>query len=234
LKNLSLNFSEPFKFLLSQIFMVGPVLFLSFLFIFKSFRLDFENKFLLIFSLPIIIIVLIESFLVRANANWAAPALISIFVLFFRLVVETKKNLIIVNFGFNYLVAVFLFVSVLVSSDIKMFDRIRGVDVLVGEVLKKAGNKDLVISDRIIFSNISYEIRERPNNIYMPHKSGEEITNHFQMVSPLTQTRQSGFYLIGNHGDIKYLLKENEVRLLKEFSVSFSSSKLKFYEVVFK
>ena len=206
LKNLNLNFGEPLKFLLSQIFMVGPVLFFSFFYIFKSFRLDFENKFLLIFSLPIIIIVLIESFLVRANANWAAPALISLFILFFRLVIEKKKSLIIINFSVNYIVAVFLFVSILTSSDSKIFDRVRGVDGFVKEVLKKAGNKDLVISDRIIFSNVSYEIRERPNKIYMPHRSGEIITNHFQMISPLSKTQQNDFYLIGNHADIKYLL----------------------------
>jgi 4-amino-4-deoxy-L-arabinose transferase-like glycosyltransferase len=234
LKNLNLNISEPLKFLFSQIFMVGPVLFLSFFYMLKSFHLDFENKFLLIFSLPIIIIVLIESFLVRANANWAAPALISLFILFFRLVAEKKEALIIINFGANYIVAVFLFVSILISSDGKMFDRIRGVDIFIKEVLEKAGNQDLVISDRIIFSNISYEIREKPNNIYMPHKSGEVITNHFQIVSPLSQTRQSDFYLIGNYADIKYLLKENQAKLIKEFKVPFNSSKLKFYEVVFK
>ena len=101
-------------------------------------------------------------------------------------------------------------------------------------VLKKTGSKDLVVSDRIIFSNISYEIRERPNNIYMPHKGGGVITNHFQMVSPLTSTTQNDFYLIGNQTDIKYLLKKNQTKLLKEFNVPFSSSKLKFYEVVFK
>ena len=234
LKNLNLNFGEPLKFLVSQIFMVGPVLFLSFFYMFKYFRLDFENKFLLIFSLPIIIIVLIESFLVRANANWAAPALISLYILFFRLVVEKKKSLIIINFGANYVFAVFLFISILISSDVKIFDRIRGVDVFVKEVLKNTGNKDLVISDRIIFSNISYEIREQPNKMYMPYKSGDMITNHFQMVSPLKKTQDNDFYLIGNHTDIKYLLRENQTKLLKEFNVPFNSNNLKFYEVVFK
>ena len=234
LKNLNFNFVEPLKFLLSQIFMVGPVLFLSFFYMFKYFRLDFENKFLLIFSLPIIIIVLTEAFLVRANSNWAAPALISLFVLFFRLIIEKKQSLIIISFATNYTIAVFLFMSILISSNNKMFDRIRGVDSFIKEVLKTAGDKDLVVSDRMIFSNISYEIRGRPNNIYMPYKDFEIITNHFQMSSPLSQTQQSDFYLIGNHDDIKYLLKENQARLLRGFDVPFDSSELRFYEVVFK
>ena len=86
LQNLDLNFYEPLKFIISQIFMLGLILFLSFIYVFGSFRLDFENKFLLVFSLPIILIVLVESFLVRANANWAAPALISLFILMYRLI----------------------------------------------------------------------------------------------------------------------------------------------------
>ena len=54
------------------------------------------------------------------------------------------------------------------------------------------------------------------------------------MVSPLKQTQENDFYLIGNHTDIKYLLGENQMKLLKEFSVPFNSTNLKFYEVVFK
>ncbi len=234
LKNLNLNFGEPIRFLLSQAFMVGPVLVLSFFYIIRYFRLDFESKFLLIFSLPIIIIVLIESFLVRANANWAAPALISLFILFFRLVIEKRKGLVIINYVTNYIVAVFLFVSILISSDYRVFDRIKGVDNFAKEVLKVAGNKDIVISDRIIFSNISYEIRGSSNKIYMPHKSGEIITNHFQISSPLSPLQQNDFYLIGNQDDINYLLKESQAKLIKEFNVPFSSNKLKFYEIVFK
>ena len=85
-----------------------------------------------------------------------------------------------------------------------------------------------------VFSNISYEIRQRANRVYMPYKDGEIIKNHFQMSSPLSQKQQDDFYLIGNHDDIKYLLKENQLRLLREFGVPFNSDRLKFYEVIFK
>ena len=132
------------------------------------------------------------------------------------------------------MVGVFLFISILISSDLKIFDRIRGVDAFVNEVIKIVGDKDVIVSDRLLFSSISYEMRNKPNNIYMPFKEGGVVTNHFQMSSPLIQTRESDFYLIGNKSDISYLANEKEINLLKEFDVSFSSSKLKFYEVVFK
>ena len=234
LQNLDLNFYEPLKFLISQIFMLGVVLFFSFLYVIRSFRLDFENKFLLIFSLPIIFIVLIESFLVRANANWAAPALVSLFILMYRLIAQRNSGLIIINFAINYLVGAFLFISILISSNLTMFDRIKGLDAFVNDILKAVGDKDIVVSDRILFSSMSYEMRNEPNNIFMPYNEGSAVTNHFQMSSPLTKLHNNNFYLIGRSADISYLVNENEIKLLKEFDVSFSSSNLEFYEVVFK
>jgi hypothetical protein len=72
------------------------------------------------------------------------------------------------------------------------------------------------------------------NNIYMPHKKNTRITNHFQMKSALNINQADDFYLIGELSDISYLLKKHQTILIKEFDVSFSSSKLKLYEVNFK
>ena len=115
-----------------------------------------------------------------------------------------------------------------------MFYRIRCVDVFVSEILKVVGDNDIVVADRILFSSISYEMRNEPNNIYMPFKKGGVVTNHFQMSSPLNQAQKNNFYLIGVKSDISYLTNKNDIKFLKEFDVSFSSSKLRFYEVVFK
>ena len=234
LQNLNLNFYEPLKFIGAQILMVGPIIVVSFFLMLKYFYMDFENKFLLIFSIPIILIILAESFLVRANANWAAPALISIFILLFRLVNFKNIRLIKINFIFNYLVAVLLFVLIMFSANLKFFDRINGINKFTNEILRIVKYKDLVVSDRIIYSNISYGIRDRPNNIFMPHIKNTPITNHFQMKSALSINQEIDFYLIGELDDISYLSKKYQTRLIKEFDVSFSSSKLNLYEVNFK
>lgn len=233
-QNLKINFYEPLKFIVAQIFMVGPVLVICFVFLFKNFYLDFENKFLLIFSFPIMLIILIEGFLVRANANWAAPALISIFILLFRLV--NKKNIMFVklNYIFNYCVVVLLFGSIAFSSNLKIFDRISGIGVFTKEISSIIKDKDLVVSDRIIFSNIAYETREKPKNLYMPYKKKNPITNHFQMTSPLNKHQKENFYLIGELSSISYLSNNYQGKLIKEFDVSFSSTKLKLYEINFK
>ena len=120
------------------------------------------------------------------------------------------------------------------SSNLKLFDRINGINNFTKEILNIVNQKDLVISDRILFSNISYEIRMGANNIYMPHKKNTRITNHFQIKSALNINQADDFYLIGELSDISYLLKKHQTILIKEFDVSFSSSKLKLYEVNFK
>ena len=234
LQNLNINFYEPLKFLLAQVLMIGPVLVFSFMVLLKYFYLDFENKFLLIFSVPIILIVLVESFLVRANANWAAPALISIFILLFRLVVFKNIKLLKINYIFNYCVAVYLFGLIMTSSNLKIFDRIIGIEIFTDEILSMIKKEDLVISDRIIFSSTSYELRKEINNIYMPHQKNTPITNHFQMKSALDENQNKKFYLIGELSDISYLLNKHQGKLIKEFYVTFSSSKLKLYEISFK
>jgi 4-amino-4-deoxy-L-arabinose transferase-like glycosyltransferase len=232
LQNLNLNFYEPIKFVGSQILMVGPLLFIFVIFFLKNLRLDYENKFLLIFSLPIIFIVLVESFLVRANANWAAPALISIFIFLFRLV--NKNYLLKINFTFNYLIAFLLFFSILITSENKVFDRITGVGIFSNNLSDIIKEKDIVVSDRIIFSNIAYQLRNKENLILMPHKTGTSITNHFQMSSALNTDRKNDFFLLGDLSNISYLSNEKKSKLIKEFDVPFSSEPLKLYEIYFK
>jgi len=232
LQNLNLNLYEPIKFIGSQILMVGPFLFIFFIFFLKNLRLDFENKFLLIFSLPIILIVLIESFLVRANANWAAPALISIFIFLFRLV--NKGSLLKINFIFNYLIAFLLFFSILNTSENKVFDRITGVGKFSNNLSDIIKEKDIVVSDRVIFSNIAYQLRNKKNLILMPYETGALITNHFQMSSALNIDRKQDFFLLGDLGNISYLSNKKKSKLIKEFDVPFSSETLKLYEIYFK
>ena len=231
LQNINLNLYGPIKFLGSQVLMVGPLLFIFFIFFIKNFHLDYENKFLLIFSLPIILIVLIESFLVRANANWAAPALISLFIALFRFV--NKGYLLKINFIFNYLIALLLFFSILSTSKNKVFDRITGVKKFSDSLSDIIKEKDIVVSDRIIFSNIAYELRNNENLILMPYETSTVITNHFQMSSPLNIDRKESFFLLGELSNISYLVNNKKNELIKEFNVPFSSQPLKLYEIYF-
>ncbi len=150
------------------------------------------------------------------------------------MIVSKKLSLIKINFVFNYFIALVLFSLILISSNNSVFKRISQVDSFVIELLKIIKDKDLVISDRLIFSSISYEMRQNPNNIYMPYKTNTDITNHFQMSAPLKKNRKDGFFLIGSLDDVSYLTKKHRGELIKNFNVPFSSQKIKLYEITFK
>jgi hypothetical protein len=115
-----------------------------------------------------------------------------------------------------------------------VFDRVSGIDDFADEISTIIDNKDLAVSDRIVFSNISYQIRNKSNRVFMPYQKDTPVTNHFQMSASLNKNQKDDFFLIGDLGDISYLSEKYQGRLIKEFAVLFSSSKLKLYEVNFK
>jgi len=95
LNSINVNLIRGLEFILIQALMLGPILFVYFFLTYKKIQLTFETKFLLTFSVPVLIIILIESILVRANANWAAVALISLFIFFFHHTYMLSKNIIL-------------------------------------------------------------------------------------------------------------------------------------------
>ena len=56
--------------------------------------------------------------------------------------------------------------------------------------------ENIVISDRLLFSSISYELRDKNISFYMPHKNGDRITNHFKIKSPLDKNIDKKFLLV--------------------------------------
>ena len=231
--NIEIDLIRGLEFMLIQVLMLGPFIVLGGLFGLNKW--NYIQKIFLIFSIPIILIVLVEAIIVRANANWAAPALISLFVfLYIRSNISFFK---IANYIFNFAVCFVLFVMIGTSYPSKIFDRVSGINDYALKIYSNSSNsalKNIVVSDRLLFSSLSFELREKDINFYMPYKEGEEITNHFKIVSPLNKNINENFTLIGSPSDINYL--ENKYKLLKISSPDqkFTKRKLDLYEVVFE
>ncbi len=231
--NIEIDLIRGLEFLLIQVLMLGPFIVLGGLFGLNKW--NYIQKIFLIFSIPIILIVLVEAIIVRANANWAAPALISLFVfLYIRSNISFFK---IANYIFNFAVCFVLFVMIGTSHPSKIFDRVSGINDYALKIYGNSSNsalKNIVVSDRLLFSSLNFELRDKDINFYMPHKKGEEITNHFKIVSPLNKNINENFTLIGSPSDISYL--ENEYKLIKIKSPDqkFTKRKLNVYEVVFE
>ncbi len=233
LENIEFDLVRGLEFLFIQGLMLGP--FLVFGGAFSLLKINKLQKILLVFSLPIIIIVFIEAVIVRANANWAAPALVSLFILFYMGIKNYALK--IFNFVFNLTFCFIFFVMIAISYPLNVFDRINGLQNYAEKIYNLSSNqflKNIVISDRLLFSSISYELREKNIKFFMPHEKNADITNHFKMSSALKSNMKKNFIFIGSPSDINYL--ENKYKLIKKISPDqkFTKRKLGVYEVIFK
>ena len=231
--NIEIDLIRGLEFLLIQVLMLGPFMVLGGIFGFNKW--NYIQKIFLIFSMPIILIVLVEAIIVRANANWAAPALISLFALLYIRI--NNSFLKIANYMFNFIVCLILFVMIGMSYPSKIFDRISGINDYALKIYSGSSGgvvKNIVVSDRLLFSSLNFELRDKDINFYMPHEEGSEITNHFKIVSPLNKNINENFTLIGSPSDINYLEKEYKVLKINSPDQKFTKRKLDVYEVVFE
>ena len=143
----------------------------------------------------------------------------------------------IANYMFNFSVCLVLFVMIGISYPSKIFDRISGINDYALKIYSSSSGgviKNIVVSDRLLFSSLNFELRDKDINFYMPHKEGDEITNHFKIVSPLNKNINENFTLIGSPSDINYLEKEYKVLKINSPDQKFTKRKLDVYEVVFE
>ena len=232
-----LHFTESLKFVGSQIVMVGPLIFLFFIFGFvKNFINDFNTRFLLIFSLPAFVIVLFESFLVRANANWAAVSLISFLILFVHITFKYSKKLIIVNNIANFVFGVCFFFLIGIGAPYGPFKKISGINSFADSLIthNNLGQiNNLVISDRMLFSNLSYFFYNSEIQMYVPLSPNGRWGHHFQITNPLPVDFHNNFIFLGHIDELSYLKNKHIVNLVDMKMVSFNKKPIKIYEVIF-
>ena len=234
LENTDISFYRGVEFLIIQIFMVGPFLFVAFFLNMKKITYNNNQKLLLTFSLPIFLIVFIEALVVRANANWAAPALISFYV--FLYIGANSLLFRFINIAFNLIFCLVLFLLIGTSYQTKIFDRINGINNFSENLYYNAANKNIdsfVISDRLLFASMNYELKNKEMNFYMPYKISSKVTNHFALSSPLKKNISENFILVGSPDQISYLEKKFNLIEIITPSYKFTKKDLKVYEVLF-
>ena len=235
LKRIDINFFRGLGFISSQAIMLGPLLFLFFIFIIKKLKLSFQTKFLLVFSLPVFCIVLIESILVRANANWAAAGLIPFFVLMIYTVKQKAKKIILYNNILNFCFCFLLFFLISTSSNLGVFDRISGVSTFSYELEKTYLTKTnfLVVEDRLLYSSLTYHLKEVNKNLLTPYNPEKNIKSHFHLTHPLKPQHNKNFVYIGNPESLNYLQNKFKIINKKTIKARFKQRPIEIYEVVF-
>ena len=235
LNKISFSLLRGGEFLLTQGVMIGPLLFLFFFININKIKYNFSTKFLLSFSLPILFIVFSESVLVRANANWAAVALISLSIFFTKHIYGLSKKILVANNIINFLICVILFFFISNTSSLKFFNRINGVSSFANTLVEKHMQDIdfLVVEDRLLFSNLKYILNNSQKKIYTSHEPGKKITSSFHLSDPLPPTFSKSFIFLGDIGEINYLIKKNQIKKIEQIKVLFKKNEVEIYEVIF-
>ncbi len=233
-ENIEFSFYRGVEFLLIQIFMIGPFLFLGGVINIKNYNNSYKQNLLLAFSIPIFLIVFFEAILVRANANWAAPALISFFIFLYTAMKDKFFNYINILFNFTFCVIFFSLVGISYSA--KIFDRISGIGEFSEKVFYQRleqNIKKIAVTDRLLFSSMSYYLRNEEIDFYMPYDSKSKITNHFMISSPLKKEMFENFIFIGGVNEINYLINNYSLKKRNVPEYNFTKREMEIYEVIF-
>ncbi len=195
-----LSFETPLNFLAAQFGVAGPITFGALLVLFAYFgsrNMNGDDRAMLAFAAPpLLIIALNGAYSDAANANWAAPALISAFVVTTGVLARAGMwrtlgasiAIGVVAQGvllFGDAVADKLTVPVL-GTNADIYQRVLGWDDLGEEtagLAKSSGAASVAVDSRWTESALNYYLRDAlPVYIW----TGGRPTNHFAKVYPLT------------------------------------------------
>ncbi len=193
------NSGALLEFLAGQFGIMGPLLFIGFLWgVFVFFRNQkngaktTDNIFLLSFTLPVLLLVSLQSFISRANANWAASAYIgaTIFTVGW-LMKRPLKWVIPVSLALHAVVGAGLFA---LSANLPLveaaglsnaFKRVRGWDILgaeIADIAAQGGYGAILTDDRLVMAELLYYARPRTQSIFIWDHDGVP-QNHYEMTA---------------------------------------------------
>ncbi|MBG77179.1 MAG: hypothetical protein CMI98_04825 [Pelagibacteraceae bacterium] len=224
LNKISLNYINFFEFLFAQIFIFGPIIFVFFLLYLKKF-ISFEGRILFFscYSVPILIIIIIESFLVRAHGNWAAVSYVGLTILMVFFLENHKFKIILFNNLFSLFVGFLLFFLIVGDYKIRVFEQLRGYNSFSNSVLEESKNnniQNIVVEDRMVYSLLSYYLRNNNLNFYTPKASSNIVSNHFQIKNGLPDNFSKNFIYIGLDSHLDYLKTDYEKKLINKVDIN--------------
>lgn len=214
-----INPVNALEFLGSQFGVFGPIMFAGLLGlvvmrVFQSSdgrQLEKHQKRLFAFCLPVLGLILVEAFLSRAHANWAATAYIAATVLVVGELMRTNKSTWLqaslglhiiaaaLFYNFDLIVRTFDFP---ITPDFDPARRMRGWDQAGdwAEELQRElpGNVRLLFDDRKVMSELIYYVQPHPFDAVMWNPK-RQTNNHYEMTTDLDQAIGSDFLYVIRH-----------------------------------
>lgn len=186
---------EALKFLGSQLGVFGPILFVALLArlaVWLRAEASPSDRFLLFFTVPVIAVIVVQSFVSRALANWAATAYVAGAIVVTAWLLEIgRTRLVQTSLAVNVVPALALYVLAALPHGIELpraldpFARARGWDVLARELDLKLRDRPgavLICDDRTVMAEILYYLRDRPVKIAIWDNIGPR-RNHYRLTA---------------------------------------------------
>jgi 4-amino-4-deoxy-L-arabinose transferase-like glycosyltransferase len=223
------NLESLGDFFSDQFGIFGPILFIAFLYLawrsiaslVREGALERRTLYLICFSLPIVTIVLVQSFISRANANWAVTTYIAATILVTAFLLEgQKRRWLFTSFGLHIALTTFLYtlsINTQLIADAGLtnaFKRVRGWDVIGTEVqqLAEKHSSDIILTDnRLVLTELLYYAT--PTNATFRIWDADQIPeNHYELTMPLTAPEEGKVLLAARSAIPKSILANFEER----------------------
>lgn len=223
------NAGNLFEFWLDQFAVAGPVLFpmiavaLAAVWRARGGERDRVLKWLALFALPAFLVISLQAFLSRANANWAASAYPAAILMVTGWALVSARRWYFAGLAVNAVISL-LFLALTISPALadamglsNSFKRMRGWDFMTQELLEVAqagGYGAIVTDDRFVFQSMDYYARNeagRPDlRMWLRHETPH---NHAAMTAPLTRETAKPVLLVSYFEDFLPWLKADFARL---------------------
>ena len=104
-----------------------------------------------------------------------------------------------------------------------MFEQLRGYNSFSNSVLEESKNnniQNIVVEDRMVYSLLSYYLRNNNLNFYTPKTSSNIVSNHFQIKNGLPDNFSKNFIYIGLDSHLDYLKTDYEKKLINKVDIN--------------
>ena len=203
------------EFLGSQFVAINPIFFTTLLYLIFKPKWG-EERFKLLYSFMIFFfaVIVIESFLSRAFANWAFPTYVAGTILItYYLISNNKIKLLFIGLGINLFLMVgiyhFNYITSLFNIKLKQkqdpYNRVKGWESVaknINEIIKSYPNRRLLFLNRKDMAEFIYYLKPHPFNslIWNPKN---KIKNHYHLTASLKNERGEDFILITTKSNIE-------------------------------
>ena len=118
-----------------------------------------------------------------------------------------------------------------------VFNQLKGYNDFSNKILlelKVNEISNIVIEDRMLYSLMSYYLKDNELKFFMPKQNSVRVSNHFQIKNSLPANFKEDFIFIGSLDNIKYLKSYKETKMLRVFLINKKFKNVIVYKYTFK